>query len=1049
LDKVRALALLLFVAFSGCAAQEAVAQQCGKLTTCPPATTLNNDDQFYVVQSNTSKRVGWSTIVANVIASQQSDYSVPTNAALQALSTALYSRVTRQGFYAAGDGGFAVYYRSTNPCGAAVTAVSISAAGTGYNVGDTVQLSTGTGSQAYIRVTSAVAGVPSAVAISYGGLYSAPPTGLLATAATSGGGSGLTLTANVSGSNPYQLASPTIGAGGAGYAINDVGTIIGGTGTAATYRVDSVNAGAVTALTITSGGSYTVAPSGVTSTTAVSGIGSGLTLTRTMTFGSGDNGSEVSSADGKCWLVDYVASPLRLQTFGAKGDASHNDAPALQAGAAAAYRLRTSFIWGHAPGARWVLAQPVVIEYFNAADPVYTIYADGAFFLSTITDGAAMQVQCGVTTGQDSRQCQGGTIAGKWQLRGTTPHFIFVLGKPNLSDVNQSFIIEDMLVYNSSTSPKAGGCMFNFPVTDNLRVICDTFAGGGINPYGPAAGATIVGASMSLFTISSTAGSCIYYGLCDDISLTQRAMATLVTDPLDWPGATQPPGSISNTFSGGDMEVGPGCFGNAGGLFIGNSLVSQFMACNTSITTYLPTNVQVGGTAAAGNTITLTASGAYTVPTVSYTAAGTEDATTVATGLAAAFNADTTWRGRGYYAVRLGTVVRIVSASSAVPAAFRVAWTTGVTGGITQVTGVSTECGGNVILGVIVEGQPSWTRGYASCFEIYGQGVPSSYQTPYGSTYQIDGLDSNGLISSYNAASGAPTVVTTLGADASNGASAVVVADATGIIAGMSVYGLYIPAGVTVASVAGTTVNLTGGTVTVPGSILPPYNKLFTGVPIAFLPASAGTPPVTATYTLPDCNTVNGAKTWRVSVVVENSNPITLTTTNSQQIARSGVAVTSLTIPGTNYDVVTVRCDGAQWLLENVSEKIIAINGLGNKAAFTPVLKLGANTQTQTSVGWYSVSEKMLTFEIDITVTAIVGTGTATVTGLPIAANLTGGAACTFGAGMVGLTGTVLGYIQGTTMTFSYWGAVGTGGLVDTNFSASSRLICNGTYITQ
>lgn len=71
------------------------------------------------------------------------------------------------------------------------------------------------------------------------------------------------------------------GGGGSGYATNDTGTITGCNGSItpyAIYHVSSVSGGAVTALTITYGGGYYLAPSSACATTRTTGAGSGLTV---------------------------------------------------------------------------------------------------------------------------------------------------------------------------------------------------------------------------------------------------------------------------------------------------------------------------------------------------------------------------------------------------------------------------------------------------------------------------------------------------------------------------------------------------------------------------------------------------------------------------------------------------------------------------------------------------------------------------------------------------------------------------------------------------
>jgi len=81
---------------------------------------------------------------------------------------------------------------------------------------------------------------------------------------------------NVTGS--VQTSPLTIGSGGTGYTANDKLTIQGGTfTTAAVLNVDAVSGGVVTAVSIDTAGSYTVAPSNPVNVTG--GTGSGATFT--------------------------------------------------------------------------------------------------------------------------------------------------------------------------------------------------------------------------------------------------------------------------------------------------------------------------------------------------------------------------------------------------------------------------------------------------------------------------------------------------------------------------------------------------------------------------------------------------------------------------------------------------------------------------------------------------------------------------------------------------------------------------------------------------
>ena len=80
-----------------------------------------------------------------------------------------------------------------------------------------------------------------------------------------------------SGGGQIVAASVTSGHAGTGYAVGNTGTIAGGTGSLATFQVTAVNAGAVTAFTITYPGTGYTVKAGV-ATTAASGTGTGLEI---------------------------------------------------------------------------------------------------------------------------------------------------------------------------------------------------------------------------------------------------------------------------------------------------------------------------------------------------------------------------------------------------------------------------------------------------------------------------------------------------------------------------------------------------------------------------------------------------------------------------------------------------------------------------------------------------------------------------------------------------------------------------------------------------
>ena len=104
-------------------------------------------------------------------------------------------------------------------------------------------------------------------------------------------------------------AVAAIVAGGTGYAVNDILTVDGGTGTAATLRVRTVAAGVVTAAVVETGGAYTVLPT-VTPATVTGGTGNDDATFTLTTFE--NTGITRTLGAITCYGVDVVAANPRV-----------------------------------------------------------------------------------------------------------------------------------------------------------------------------------------------------------------------------------------------------------------------------------------------------------------------------------------------------------------------------------------------------------------------------------------------------------------------------------------------------------------------------------------------------------------------------------------------------------------------------------------------------------------------------------------------------------------------------------------------------------------
>jgi hypothetical protein len=126
---------------------------------------------------------------------------------------------------------------------------SLSSGGIGYVSGTNIAAAGGSGSGATLDVTASANGVVSS------GTVSAVGTGYidaLGVSSTGGTGTGLTLDI-VTNAGTGDIASVTIASGGSGYLVGDVVTISGGNNDA-TYSIDAITGGTVTALVLNNPG---------------------------------------------------------------------------------------------------------------------------------------------------------------------------------------------------------------------------------------------------------------------------------------------------------------------------------------------------------------------------------------------------------------------------------------------------------------------------------------------------------------------------------------------------------------------------------------------------------------------------------------------------------------------------------------------------------------------------------------------------------------------------------------------------------------------------
>lgn len=130
--------------------------------------------------------------------------------------------------------------------------VAVTAAGSGYALGDVIALTGGDGSGASAKVSGVTDGVAATATVTAGGSGYTSAT----VDATGSGDGNAVATASV---NAGAVDGVTITDGGSGYQVGDA-LVINGDGSGATAEVASVVNGAIASLYVTGGQDYTVAP---------------------------------------------------------------------------------------------------------------------------------------------------------------------------------------------------------------------------------------------------------------------------------------------------------------------------------------------------------------------------------------------------------------------------------------------------------------------------------------------------------------------------------------------------------------------------------------------------------------------------------------------------------------------------------------------------------------------------------------------------------------------------------------------------------------------
>jgi hypothetical protein len=261
---------------------------------------------------------------------------------------------------------------------------------------------------------------------------------------------------------------------------------------------------------------------------------------------------DVVMCSGRPWLD--------VRCSGAVGDDVHDDTSAIQA----AINTAVTNNWPvHFPAGTYKVTSGLIIDYASQAAHGFRLISRGAVIDGrTIPAGPVLQIKCSGGSPTTPTGCFYFKEEGSVFVEADTPGYAVVIGTPDFSDAQNSIKLDHLIVDNSSNSPVADGCQFNYVLDSDMYAICDS-AGG-------AAGMAFEQAQFSRISGSATASGVGGRGI-----------------------ALENGYNFSNTFFALDLEVSPTCLSitfNHNGL---NTFVSPYFDCATAI----------NATSSIGNTI--------------------------------------------------------------------------------------------------------------------------------------------------------------------------------------------------------------------------------------------------------------------------------------------------------------------------------------------------------------------------------------------------------------------------------------------------------------
>lgn len=282
-------------------------------------------------------------------------------------------------------------------------------------------------------------------------------------------------------------------------------------------------------------------------TLAQSISGSSLSITGPSTL-QGD----VVMCSGRPWID--------VRCDGATGDGTHDDTAAIGAAIAAAV---TNGWPVYFPAGTYKVSSPITIDYAGQANKGFRLISDGAVIDGrTIGAGPVLQIQCGGGTPDSPTACFYFKEEGTLFINGSSPTYVFALGKTDFSDAHNSSKIDHLIVNNASSAAGAGGCQFNYLLDSDVYAVCVS-AGGG-------AGLAFEQVQFSRFSGAGTAEGTGGRGVVLENGY-----------------------NFSNTFLALDLEVSPTCL----------SITFDHNGLNTFVSPYFNCVTAVNATASLGNVL--------------------------------------------------------------------------------------------------------------------------------------------------------------------------------------------------------------------------------------------------------------------------------------------------------------------------------------------------------------------------------------------------------------------------------------------------------------